>query len=608
MALVVKDRVKETTSTTGTGTVTLAGASDGFQAFTVIGNANTTYYTLVSGSNFEVGLGTYTLSGTTLSRDTVLESSNSGSKISLSGTSDVFCTYPAEKAVALNGTVINDANVVSTSNIVNDAVTENKLNLISTGSVPSLEAKGTSGVTDGYIQLNCAENSHGIKLKSPPHSAGASYTLTFPNNDGDADQFLQTNGSGVMSWAAPSGGGIEWQSSIVTGATHTAVANEGYWINTTSNGCVITLPASATVGDQIIFKDYLRTWNTNTIQINSNGLNFQGQPDTFLVEYNLNGQVVNIVYSGASQGWTPINTSVIEAVPSPAAEGLFSNGNVSGAGTTTITNKVGTTGIVASDILQAGLHQTYKTATRFGSTGQGILLFGGGYGAYESSNVNLVSNTGLIATASSGVGTARIAAQAVPYGSSGLALMAYGYNGSAYLNTINLISAGGSLASDSSGVGTASNEKAGASYGGDKAIIGFGNYTSGKISVTNLVSNSGVISADVTGVGTARQGLAAAGYGTDKAIFAYGDTGSTTSISNLVNSSGVVSSDVTGVGTARKHLGATTFGSDKAIFAFGDGGGSLSISNLVSNSGVVATDTAGVGTPRSQLPGLGIGT
>ena len=83
----------------------------------------------------------------------------------------------------------------------NDSVTVAHLNLISTGSVPSLEAKGTSGVTDGYIQLNCAENSHGIKLKSPPHSAGASYTLTFPNDDGSANQYLQTNGSGVLSWA-----------------------------------------------------------------------------------------------------------------------------------------------------------------------------------------------------------------------------------------------------------------------------------------------------------------------------------------------------------------------------------------------------------------------
>ena len=99
MALVFKDRVKETTTTTGSGTVTLAGASAGFQSFSVIGDANTTYYTLVSGSEWEVGIGTYTSSGTTLSRDTVLESSNAGSKITLAGTSDVFCTYPAEKAV-----------------------------------------------------------------------------------------------------------------------------------------------------------------------------------------------------------------------------------------------------------------------------------------------------------------------------------------------------------------------------------------------------------------------------------------------------------------------------------------------------------------------------
>jgi len=99
------------------------------------------------------------------------------------------------------------SNAVTTAKINNDAVTVDKLNLISTGSVPSLEAKGTSGVTEGYIQLNCAENSHGIKLKSPPHSAGASYTLTFPNNDGNANQVLTTNGSGVLSFAdAPSGG------------------------------------------------------------------------------------------------------------------------------------------------------------------------------------------------------------------------------------------------------------------------------------------------------------------------------------------------------------------------------------------------------------------
>ena len=104
MALIVKDRVKETTTTTGTGTVTLAGASTGFQSFAAIGNGNTTYYAITSGNDYEVGLGTYTASGTTLSRTTILESSNSGSAITLSGTSDVFCTYPAEKAVVQDNT------------------------------------------------------------------------------------------------------------------------------------------------------------------------------------------------------------------------------------------------------------------------------------------------------------------------------------------------------------------------------------------------------------------------------------------------------------------------------------------------------------------------
>ena len=75
MALVVRDRVQETTTTTGTGTITLAGAVAGFQSFSVIGNGNTTYYCVTSGSSWEVGIGTYTLAGTTLARTTILASS-----------------------------------------------------------------------------------------------------------------------------------------------------------------------------------------------------------------------------------------------------------------------------------------------------------------------------------------------------------------------------------------------------------------------------------------------------------------------------------------------------------------------------------------------------
>lgn len=105
MALVLANRVRETTTTTGTGTITLAGAVTGYQSFAAIGNSNTTYYT-ISGqgtSQWEVGIGTYTASGTTLSRDTVLASSNSGSLVSFSaGTKDVFVTYPSNKSVYLD--------------------------------------------------------------------------------------------------------------------------------------------------------------------------------------------------------------------------------------------------------------------------------------------------------------------------------------------------------------------------------------------------------------------------------------------------------------------------------------------------------------------------
>jgi len=75
MALVLKDRVKEQTTTTGTGTVTLGGAVSGFETFSAVGNGNTTYYAIVSqtADEWEVGLGTYTASGTLLSRDTILE-------------------------------------------------------------------------------------------------------------------------------------------------------------------------------------------------------------------------------------------------------------------------------------------------------------------------------------------------------------------------------------------------------------------------------------------------------------------------------------------------------------------------------------------------------
>ena len=144
MALVLADRVKDTTTTTGTGSVTLSGSPPaGFQSFgAAIGNGNTTYYAISGGSQFEVGIGTYNSAGPTLNRDTVLSSSNSGSLVNFSaGTKDVFVTYPAEKSV--NEDATGNVNIDITGNATT-ATRATNLIAGAAGSVPYQTAANTT--------------------------------------------------------------------------------------------------------------------------------------------------------------------------------------------------------------------------------------------------------------------------------------------------------------------------------------------------------------------------------------------------------------------------------------------------------------------------------
>jgi hypothetical protein len=149
MALILKDRVKETTTTTSTGTITLLGAADGYQSFAAIGDGNTTYYTITAqvGTEWEVGIGTYTSSGTTLSRDTVLSSSNGGSLVNFSaGTKDVFVVQPSEKAVYTDATNIvnvygNATNLVSFTDI-------NASNVVMVSGTISTNAANATDITN----------------------------------------------------------------------------------------------------------------------------------------------------------------------------------------------------------------------------------------------------------------------------------------------------------------------------------------------------------------------------------------------------------------------------------------------------------------------------
>jgi hypothetical protein len=139
MALVLADRVKETSTTTGTGSVTLAGAVAGFQSFAVVGDTNTTYYCIAgqTTSEWEVGVGTYSTTGPTLARTTVLASSNSGSAVNFSaGTKDVFLTYAADRsvstdnAVTLTGKRITPRVLASTANSATPTINTDSYDIV----------------------------------------------------------------------------------------------------------------------------------------------------------------------------------------------------------------------------------------------------------------------------------------------------------------------------------------------------------------------------------------------------------------------------------------------------------------------------------------------
>ena len=184
MALVLNDRVKETTTTTGTGTFTLAGAVTGFETFgSGVGNSNTTYYavTLPGTAEFEVGLGTLSSDSSTLARTTVISSSNSDNAVNFSaGTKTIFCTLPASKTVFLdasgNATLGADLSV-------GDDLTVN-------GGV--IELRSNSGSV-GQVKLYCeVSNNHAQTISPQPHSLAATNTLTLPGGStiGNADATL----------------------------------------------------------------------------------------------------------------------------------------------------------------------------------------------------------------------------------------------------------------------------------------------------------------------------------------------------------------------------------------------------------------------------------
>ena len=158
----------------------------------------------------------------------------------------------------------------------------------------------------GTLQLNCENNSHGIKLQSPPHSNSQSYTLKFPTGNVTADRFLKvasvtgsgTTGVGQLSFAEGSCG-TSWQSVSTTNATMSA--GEGYFVDTSSAAITMTLPGSASQGDEVSIIDYAGTFDTNNLTIGRNSEKIHGATEDLTVATERAANT--LVYTDSTQGW-----------------------------------------------------------------------------------------------------------------------------------------------------------------------------------------------------------------------------------------------------------------------------------------------------------------
>jgi hypothetical protein len=203
------------------------------------------------------------------------------------------------------------------------AVNQLDITNAATGNAPSIQAtggdsninlrvgpKGTGLVevlgadNPGSIQLNCEQNSHGIKLTSPAHSASQSYELKFPTGNVTAGTFLKVasvsgsgaSGVGQLSFSAA---GTSWQA--VKTSAFTAAAGEGYFVDTTSSAFTMTLPSSPSIGDEVSFIDYAGTFDTNNLTIGRNSEKIQGTAADLTVSTERAANT--LVYTDGTQGW-----------------------------------------------------------------------------------------------------------------------------------------------------------------------------------------------------------------------------------------------------------------------------------------------------------------
>jgi hypothetical protein len=330
MALIVKDRVQETTSTTGTGTLTLSGAVSGFQTFSsAIGNTNTTYYSIVGDNQWEVGIGT--VAAGTLSRDTIL-SSSTGSAVSFNaGVKNVFCTYPADKAVT-----IDDVQTLTNKTLTSPTLT-----------TPALGTPASGALTNctGYTYANLSGTVPTWNQNTTGTAANVTGTVAIIN--GGTGQTTRQNAMDALAGATTSGQYLRGNGTDVVMANIVAGDVPTLNQNTTgSSGSCTGNAATATTATTATTANALNTGNSYT------GTAFtvaQAQP-YLIVNRNsaASGQMgIQFQNAGTSLWWNYLEASATtmnwyNSVSSSVVMSLTTGGALNVTGTISASNLSGT--------------------------------------------------------------------------------------------------------------------------------------------------------------------------------------------------------------------------------------------------------------------------
>lgn len=447
MALALYDRVQQTGSANTTVSFTLTGSVTGFQSFAVVGNGNTTYYSATDSSgNWEVGIGTYSSTGPTLTRTTILSSSNSGSAVTFSGTVTVFVTYPSEKSVNLDANGVatigstlgySDTGIVgsfaSTIAGYNQVIVQNKSNNSNASSNLNV-SNDTATATTGYAELGINSSTFtgtgAFNISGAAYLASAStdlaigtygaYNLHFVTNSSTTDAMTIYNSGGVSLGGQPDPGiGTLYANNVYLGfTTITAAAGTTVLTNASSGWQQVVGTTTQTI--QLPVATTLYKGLAYTIANNSTGLVTIKDNSGATVDTVVNGgtSILVLTANGTSAGTWVAYSYIPAAYDFSNSNASFNNATITNAvwnGTQIATN-YGGTGLISFSAANNALYSTSSSALTAGTLpvvagGTGItsttayaLLAGGTTSTGTLQQVSSLGTSGQVLT-SNGTGT-----------------------------------------------------------------------------------------------------------------------------------------------------------------------------------------------------------